>query len=123
MTKKDLFKARLSGKNGVIDFGFIPRWDRRAFVRFCKDNKLVIPFPDGFANFVYKANDKFTYEITYSSSFLFAWICEITADFQNMLDGKNRKEIYWTSRRKFTIKPRKPDNGYNWLHCYRNIIF
>lgn len=118
MTKKDLFKARLSGKNGVMDFGFIPRWRRKEFVQFCKDNKLVIPFPNGFDEFVYKANSRFTYEITYSDSFFWAWLVETITDYKDI-----KIDTRWTVYQKFTIKPRKPNDGFNWLHCYRNIIY
>ena len=118
MTKKDLFKARLAGKNGVMDFGFIPRWHRRKFIQFCKDNELVIPFPGGFNESVYKANSRFTYKITYSDSFLWAWLAETIVDIRDI-----KKDTRWTRLSKFTIKPRKPNDGFNWLQCHRSIIY
>lgn len=39
MTKKDMFLVRL--RNPIINFGFIPRWRRKAFAKFCIKYKLI----------------------------------------------------------------------------------
>ena len=39
MTKKDLFVAHLQTQ--VINFGFIPLWRRKAFVKFCIKHKFI----------------------------------------------------------------------------------
>ena len=37
----DIFVLRL--KDEEMDFGFIPRWRRAKFIRFCKNKELIIP--------------------------------------------------------------------------------
>lgn len=118
MTEKDLFKARLSAKE--IDFGFIPKWRRRKFVKFCKDNKLVIPCATGFANYVYTANSTFQYRLTQSTNTLFEWFADLT----------NLRKSWKTQIHTINISPNTQPKSrlavnvnFNWIVCTNDIIF
>ena len=125
ITKKELFVAKLS--NIEIDFGFIPKQERKEFVNFCKINKLVIPFPGGFTSEVYRANSKFRYEITYSGN-LFQGLCERIAEHT----GFYKRYLFtkpfifsFATNETFRIGPRPGPaaHGLNWLWCKKDIIF
>ena len=72
MTEPDLFKARLANK--VIDFGYIPMWRLRAFMKFCVKHRLIYQ-PDGYSHHSYKVEHEYKYICTGSKvSFLpFGW--------------------------------------------------
>lgn len=122
MTKKDLFKARLGGKK--IDFGFIPKWRRKKFVQFCKDNELIVPITDSFADYVYKANATFCYQLTQTSGSLFGELAELFADLTN------RRKSWRTEIHTINISPGtqpksrlSPNVDFDWIVCTRDIMF
>ena len=71
LVKKSLFKSRLSGE--PIHFGFIPIWELRKFVKFCLENKIIVPHAPGTCglsqvNHWYIAEVNFLYRSTYSQT-------------------------------------------------------
>ncbi len=63
MTKKDLFVAHL--QNQVINFGFIPLWRRKAFVKFCIKHKFIEKISGNHLTSYY-ANYNFQYTATFN---------------------------------------------------------
>lgn len=57
MTVEDVSYAELSGE--TIDFGYISLKDRKPFVRFLKQNKLIKEYAKG----LYCSSINFTYEV------------------------------------------------------------
>ena len=80
LTKKVLFKCKLSGE--PIHFGFIPIWQLKKFVKFCLDNKLIVPLDPNQINRWYTADVNFLYKSTYSltTAWPTAWIMTWLAD-------------------------------------------
>lgn len=62
MTEKDMFAARL--QNLIINFGFIPRWHRKAFAKFCIKYKLIEKI-SGVHPTSYYVNHNFKYTATF----------------------------------------------------------
>ena len=63
MTAKDMFMARL--QNQVIDFGFIPFWQRKAFAKFCMKHNLIEKISGDHLTSYY-ANYNFKYIATFN---------------------------------------------------------
>lgn len=80
LVKKSLFKSRLSGE--PIHFGFIPIWELKKFVKFCLDNKIIVPYDPNQINRWYTADVNFVYQSTYSLTMVWptAWIMTWLAD-------------------------------------------
>ena len=123
ITKKDMFMLRL--KSEEMDFGYIPKRERKAFVRFCKENELVVPFPNGFDTFVYKAKAKFCYEVTLSGNF-FKGICERIAEHT----GWYKRYLFhrpficcFAMKEIIHIVPRPQRGGFDWLQVHKDIIY
>jgi len=115
----DIFVLRL--KDEEMDFGFIPRWRRAKFIRFCKNKELIIPFPDGFNETVYKANAKFRYQFTFSEvpfAFIFEWLADLTYHRY----WKIWPDFYYTNLSDIDIRRRKGD-GFDWISCHRTSVF
>jgi len=125
--RKIVFKSRLSGE--PIHFGFIPKWERKAFVQFCKDQKLVVPFKSpkgkpGFSKEVYTAKDTFTYVTTYSVNSLFGWAFEWIADLTGFRKRMLAPGFHYAEKSTHTIAPRnlhRPD--FNWLWVGKEKMF
>jgi len=81
LVKKSLFKSKLSGE--PIHFGFIPVWELKKFVKFCLENKIIVPHDPNQINRWYIAEVNFLYRSTYSyASFwpgarLMTWIADL----------------------------------------------
>lgn len=125
--RKIIFKSRLAGE--PIHFGFIPKWERKAFVQFCKDQKLVVPFKGptgkrGFGNEVYTAKDVFTYEITYSVNVFFGWVFEWIADWTGFRKRMIGSCIHYAEKATFTIRPKSLERpNFNWMWVSKEILF
>ncbi len=118
--RKILFKSRLSGE--PIHFGFILKWERKEFVQFCKDQKLVIPFINtkgkpGFSKEVYRAINTFTFEITWSPYNILGWAFEWIADLTGFRKRMLMPGIHYAEKITQTIGPRNSAYGpnFNWM--------
>jgi len=76
-----LFKSKLSGES--IHFGFIPVWGLKKFVRFCLENRVLVPVHASQINIWYTADVNFVYQSTYSltsvwpTAQIMTWIADI----------------------------------------------
>ena len=126
--KKIIFKSRLSGE--PLYFGFILKWERKEFVQFCKDQKLVVPFKSkgpivkrGFRKEVYTAKDTFTYQITYSVNTLFGWAFEWIADWTGFRKRMLMRGFHYAEKATFTIGPRSPGRpNFNWMWVGKELM-
>ena len=82
LDEKDLFKIFL--QTDCVDFGFIPKWDRKLFLRFLMRNKFLVPFSENAPKWNCRCLRKFSYTTTMSSidglplADFFEWCADIT---------------------------------------------
>ena len=120
---KEVFRSKLSRE--PIHFGFIHKWERRKFIRFCKDAKVVTPFPNGKSKEVYVAQIEFSYQITWSPSRLVGGLFEWIADWTGFRKRMLAPGLHYAEKTTFTVGQGKSVYGksFDWIHCTPGLIF
>ena len=124
MTDRDVFTARLANK--VIDFGYIPMWGLRPFMKFCVKHELIYQ-PNGYSRSAYKVGHEYRYAYTGCtvSSLFFAWAFVLWHDIVGYKDlyGSHQPRNDYVYISNVNVKPRGGRPNFDYVIYYEGIVF
>ena len=120
MSKQDVFKAKLA--NQVVNFGYVPRWRMKQFLKFCLQHKFLY-HPSTYMDHAFCVEHNFIYRTTVGHidhmpfGRLLIWVADLLYYLK-----LHKTSAFADTNVSFLVEPKGTRKGYNYVTWYNGTI-